>query len=130
MIKAFRCLASRTSLKLYFVHSHFAFFHNLGAVNDEHGKRFYQGIAVVEKRCKGKSNPSMLGNYCCRNSVKQNIIAMQSVYYFVSGCELFTCVILFFQFNDSSLTELIGKNHVYFTTHVVVSQTPDLIEKN
>ena len=48
---------SRMSLKFYFLHSHLAFFpENLGAVNDEHGERFKQGIAFREKRSQGKSN--------------------------------------------------------------------------
>ena len=53
-IKVLRCLSSRMSLKLYFLHSHLAFFlKNLGTVNDEHDKRFQQDIAIVEKRCQG-----------------------------------------------------------------------------
>ena len=44
-----------------------------------------------------------------RNKVKQNIIAVRSGYCFASGSEHFTCVIVFFQFNDSTLTELIKK---------------------
>ena len=65
MIKAFRCVSSKMSLKLPFLHSHLAFFpENLGAVNDEHGWRFCQDIAFVEKHCKEKSDASMLGDHC------------------------------------------------------------------
>ena len=49
------------SLKVHFLHSHLTFFNeNLGAVSDEHGKRFDQDIAVIEKRFKGKWSTGML----------------------------------------------------------------------
>ena len=51
IIEAFRRLGSRINLKLHFLHSHLEFFSDkLGAVSDEHGKRFHQNIAVVETR--------------------------------------------------------------------------------
>ena len=81
-IEAFRRLCSRMSLKLHFLRSHIQFFpENLGVVSDEHGERFHQDIAVVETTYKEKSNANMMGDYCwfCRNRVKQNIIAVQSV---------------------------------------------------
>ena len=41
------------SLKVHFLHSHLPFFHeNLGAVSDEHGERFHQDIAVIERGLK------------------------------------------------------------------------------
>ena len=53
------------SLKLHFLHSHLEFFpDNLGAVNDKHSERFYQDIAVVETRYKGKSSANMMGDCC------------------------------------------------------------------
>ena len=53
------------SLKVHFLHSHLLFFHkNLGAVSDEHGERFQQDIAVIEKRFKGKWSTGMLAEYC------------------------------------------------------------------
>ena len=61
----------------------------------------------------------------CRNKVKQNIIAVQRVYYFVGGIELFNCIIIFLQCNNSTLTELISKSQL-----VVASQKPYAIEKN
>ena len=43
------------SLKVHLLYSHLLFFHeNLGAVLDEHDERFYQDIAVIETRFKGK----------------------------------------------------------------------------
>ena len=49
------------SRKVHFLHSHLTFFHeNLGAVLDEHGERFDQDIAGIEKRFKGKWSTGML----------------------------------------------------------------------
>ena len=82
MIEAFRRLGNRMSLKLHFLHSHLEFFpDNLGAVSDEHSKRFHQDIAVVETRYKGKSNANMMGDYCwfLQKQSEKNIIAVQSM---------------------------------------------------
>nr|CAH7727961.1 unnamed protein product [Callosobruchus chinensis] len=52
-------------LKVHFLHSHLDFFpENLGAVSDEHGERFHQDIAKMEKRFPGKWSASMLTEYC------------------------------------------------------------------
>ena len=65
MIEAFRCICSRISLKSLFLHSYLAFFpYSSGAVNDEHSERFHQDVAIVKKRCKGKRNVSVMGDYC------------------------------------------------------------------
>jgi hypothetical protein len=37
---------------------------NLGAVSDEHGERFHQDIAVMEKWYQGKLSVNMLSDYC------------------------------------------------------------------
>lgn len=68
------------SLKFHFLHSHLNFFpESVGDVNDEHGGRFNQDIAVIEKRYQGKWEQSMLADYCCsliretaRSSYKRN----------------------------------------------------------
>lgn len=53
------------SLKIHFLHSHLEFFpENLGAVSDEHGERFHQDIAHMEKRYNGKCSINMLADYC------------------------------------------------------------------
>jgi hypothetical protein len=53
------------SLKIHFLHSHLDFFpQNLGAVNDEHGKRFHQDIDVTGKRYQGKWSVNKLSDYC------------------------------------------------------------------
>jgi hypothetical protein len=65
LLKAYKSMGCNMSLKIHFLHSHLDFFpDNLGAVSDEHGERFHQDIAKMEKRYQGKWNPSMLGDYC------------------------------------------------------------------
>jgi hypothetical protein len=65
LLKTFQVMGSRMSLKIHFLHSHLDFFPpNLGDVSDEHGERFHQDIAIMEKRYQGKFNPSMMGDYC------------------------------------------------------------------
>ena len=52
-------------LKIHFLHSHLDFFSsNWGDVSDEHGERFHQDIAVMEKRYQGRWSPLMLADYC------------------------------------------------------------------
>ena len=68
------------SLKIHFLHSHLDFFPpNFGDVCDEHGERFHQDIALMEKRYQGRFDPNMMGHYCLflqretRQSHKQQI---------------------------------------------------------
>ena len=65
LLTAYRKRNCNMSLKIHFLHSHLDFFPpNLGAVSDEHGKRFHQDILCIEKRYQGKWSPSMLADYC------------------------------------------------------------------
>lgn len=65
LLTAYQILKCNMSLKLHFLHSHLDFFpENLGAVSDEHGERFHQDIAAIEKRYTGKWSPNMLADYC------------------------------------------------------------------
>ena len=51
-------------LKKHFLESHLKFFHhNLEDVSNEHDKRFYQDVAIIEKRFKGKCSVGMLADY-------------------------------------------------------------------
>ena len=53
------------SLKIHMMHSHLDFFPEImGAVSDEHGERFHQDIATIEKRFKGKWSEKALAYYC------------------------------------------------------------------
>ena len=57
-------LGSRMSLKMHYLHSHLDFFRsNLVDVSEEHGRRFYQDIQVVEKRYQGRWDEAMMGDY-------------------------------------------------------------------
>lgn len=65
MLKSYKRLGCRMSLKVHFLHSHLDFFPpNLGDVSDEHGERFHQDIFEMEKRYQGRYNPNMMGDYC------------------------------------------------------------------
>lgn len=65
MLRNYRALGARMSLKIHFFHSHLDFFpENLGDVSDEHGERFHQDIAVMETRYQSKFSPHMMGDYC------------------------------------------------------------------
>ena len=65
LLSAYLKLGCNMSLKIHFLHSHLDFFpENCGSVSDEHGERFHQDIAVMEKRHQGKWSPSMLADFC------------------------------------------------------------------
>lgn len=65
MLSSYQALGCNMSLKIHFLHSHLDYFpYNCGAVSDEHGERFHQDIANMEKRYQGKWNVSMLADYC------------------------------------------------------------------
>jgi len=53
------------SLKMHFLHIHLDFFPpNLGDVSDEHGEKFHQTIASMERRYQNGWKPNMLADYC------------------------------------------------------------------
>ena len=65
MLDASHHMKCSMSFKVHFLHSHLDFFPpNLGDVSDEHGERFHQDIATMEKRYQGKWTPAMLADYC------------------------------------------------------------------
>ena len=50
MLTQYHGLDVNMSLKIYFLHSHLDFFPGkLGSVSDEHGERFHQDVATIEK---------------------------------------------------------------------------------
>jgi len=58
-------LGCNMSLKIHMLHSHLDFFpDNCSMVSDEHGERFHQEIATMEKGYQGKWSTSMLADYC------------------------------------------------------------------
>lgn len=65
MLTAFEEMKCNMSLKVHFLHSYLNFFpKNLGAVSDEHGKRFHKDISKFEERYKRKIMPNILTIYC------------------------------------------------------------------
>lgn len=64
LIENFKKLGCRMSLKVHFLHSHLDFFpENLGDVSEEHGERFHQDIATMERRYQGRWDTAMMGDY-------------------------------------------------------------------
>ena len=58
-------LGANMSIKLHFLHSHFArFLENLGVMSDEQGERFYQDISDMEVRYQGRWDATMFADYC------------------------------------------------------------------
>jgi hypothetical protein len=65
MLSMYQKLGCNMSLKIHLLHSHLDFFpDNCGMVSDEHGERFHQEIATMEKRYQGKWSTAMLADYC------------------------------------------------------------------
>ena len=65
LLSSYQKLGCNMSMKIHFLNSHLDFFlENCGSVSDEHGDRFYQDIAAMEGRYKGKWSPLMLAEYC------------------------------------------------------------------
>ena len=79
LIQTYRNLRCNMSLKIHFLHSHLDFFpQNCGAVSDEHGERFHQDIAAMERRYQGKWSPSMLADYMyCWTLVRDSLPRIQ-----------------------------------------------------
>ena len=75
VLSLYHKLGCNMSLKMHMLHSHLDFFpNNCGVVSDEHGERFDQEIATMEKRYQGKWSTSMLADYCwtlARNAPEQ-----------------------------------------------------------
>lgn len=65
LLKSYEKMGCNMSLKIHFLHSHLEYFpENCGDVSDEHGERFHQEIANMERRYQGKWNVAMLADYC------------------------------------------------------------------
>ena len=64
----FHRLGCNVSLKIHLLFPHLDFFPDIcGMVSDEHGERFHQEIATMEKRYHGVWSASMLADYCWTN---------------------------------------------------------------
>jgi hypothetical protein len=50
---------------VHFLNAHLDYFtKNLGALSEEQGKSFHQGINEMETRYQGRWNVNMMGDYC------------------------------------------------------------------
>ncbi|GBO11756.1 hypothetical protein AVEN_228379-1 [Araneus ventricosus] len=65
MLTLFQDFGCDMSLNIHFLDSHLNFFpDNYGQVSDEHGERFHQDVANVEKRYQGNWSTTKLADYC------------------------------------------------------------------
>mgnify|MGYP007063903776 CR=1 FL=1 len=65
MLLKYKDMGCSMSLKLHFLYSHLDYFpENLGAVSEELGERFHQGIKEMERRYQGRWNINMIADYC------------------------------------------------------------------
>lgn len=65
LVKSYKNLGCRMSVKLHFLHSHLSYFPgNLGAFSEEQGERFHQDICEMERRYQGFWNINMMADYC------------------------------------------------------------------
>lgn len=64
LLKSYKEMGCRMSLKLHTMHSHLDFFKsNMGDYSEEHGERFHQDVMEFEKRYQGQYNERMMGDY-------------------------------------------------------------------
>ena len=78
MLTQFHDLNVNMSLKIHFLHLHLYYFAGrLESVRDEHGEKFHQDIATIEKRYQGKWSTSNLAVYCWSlirdDSIKEHV---------------------------------------------------------
>ena len=111
LLKSYEDMGCRMSLKIHFLHSHLNFFlPNLGAVSDEHGKRFHQEITKMECNYQGKWNPGMMGDFCWMLlhdiSEAKYTRSSKKTHFWLWYYELCNCVIQVYWFNQYSLSTL------------------------
>ena len=64
LVKSYQNIGCRMSVKLHFLSSHLDFFQeNLGDFSKKLGERFHQDIEPMERRCKGRWNSAMMGDF-------------------------------------------------------------------
>ena len=92
MLAQFHGLNVKLSLKIHFLHSHSDFIPGkLGSVSDEHGERFHQDIATIEKRYQGKWSTSSLADYCWSfirdDPNKKHVRSSKDIHHFFYRCK-------------------------------------------
>lgn len=64
LLKNYKSMGCRMSLKLHVLHSHLNVFKShMGAYSEEQGERFHQDLQLFERRYQGQYNERMLGDY-------------------------------------------------------------------
>ena len=64
LLKSYKEMGCRMSLKLHMMHCHLDFFKsNMGDYSEEHGERFHQDVMHFENRYQGQYNEHMMGDY-------------------------------------------------------------------
>ena len=64
LLKSYKEMGCRMSLKLHMMHSHLDFFKSkMGDYSEEHGERFHQVVMEFEKRYQGQYNERVTGDY-------------------------------------------------------------------
>ena len=96
LLDTFHKLGCNMSVKVHFLHSHLEYFpENLGALNEEQGKRFHQDIKIMEKRYQGRWNVNMIVDYCwCLMRVEVNLNPLENLKnesLFLNGETNFAC---------------------------------------
>lgn len=65
LLKSYAAMGHRMLLKVHFLHSYLdVFAEKFGAVSDEQGERFRQGISSTEHQYQGLWNEGLLADYC------------------------------------------------------------------
>ena len=76
LLRSFRQLGSRMSVKMHFLCSHLDYFpQNCGDLSEEQGERFHQDIRVMEERYQGRWNVNFLADYCW--CLKRDVVNVQ-----------------------------------------------------
>lgn len=64
ILKNFKAMGCRMSLKVHMLHAHIdKFKNNMRAYSEEQGERFHQDIKNFEQRYQGQYNENMMGDY-------------------------------------------------------------------
>ena len=63
MLQNFQEIKVNMSLKIHMMHSYLDFIQeNMGAVSDEYNERFYEDVATIKERFKGKGSVNVLAD--------------------------------------------------------------------
>ena len=76
LLKRFRQLRERISVKVHFLWSHLDYFSkNYGDLSEEHGERFLQDICIMEECYQSRWDVNFLADFCC--CLKRDAVATE-----------------------------------------------------